>query len=576
MIHITVSGTEIYGKMDTKLTSGSVGREVEFSFDSSWDGLIKTAVFRVGDDSRSHYMGESNMCEFPWELLTHDKVNQIIHIGVCGMRDKEIVFPTMYTYIGELEEGADPNADPSVEHSPELVEQLISVAEDAKEVANSVREDADNGVFNGEKGKQGEQGPQGIPGPKGPQGEKGDKGEQGEKGDKGEGITEVDKVEDITQSGVYKVKNDLYISSKTSVWDTDVATPFYYIDDSSLYDMSFVKQPIILSDENGDYEYVLEGIPLLKYSNTAGDGSGGTYIYLSDDYTALFIYETDLADTEPWLITANSLYEMPIDLSNVGHSAYGQGTDICGNWELIKRSFILGEDSINRAATEQDFIKFANALKGYKFGYAVALADVSPLFPEIEARSDPFATLKRYGLNLFNGELRACIYDQGKTPEWNLNAFESNPIKRDVFQSLKIYLPAGTYTINSGVSINIVRRVINNDGQIAYSKLNTTVDTFTVKYSQYVGFTFRRNDNAVWGETDKIWIAVGAVPINYNRYKEPIIYMSDENGKFSDVISDGFAMTLLCDNSVEVNYSRDLNKVVDKIEQAIISLGGTM
>ena len=131
MIHITVEGTEIYGKMDTKLTSGSVGRLVEFKFDKNWDGLLKTAVFRVGNDCRSYYMGEENICEFPWELLTHDKVNQLIHIGVCGMRSEEIVFPTMYTYVGKLEEGANPSADPSVEHSPELVEQLIAMTEEA-------------------------------------------------------------------------------------------------------------------------------------------------------------------------------------------------------------------------------------------------------------------------------------------------------------------------------------------------------------------------------------------------------------------------------------------------------------
>lgn len=149
MIRITISGTEIYGKMDTKLTSGSVGRVVEFTFDSAWDGLFKTVVFRVGDDSRSCYLGDNTMCEFPWELLTHDKVGKLIHIGVCGMRDEKIVFPTMYTYVGKLEQGADPNADPSIEHSPELVEQLIEIAEEAKEIAQSVRDDLDSGDYGG-------------------------------------------------------------------------------------------------------------------------------------------------------------------------------------------------------------------------------------------------------------------------------------------------------------------------------------------------------------------------------------------------------------------------------------------
>lgn len=191
MIQITVSGTEIYGKLDTRLTSGSVGRVINFIFDEKdnrWGELTKIAVFRVGTAVRAQYV-ENNICEFPWELLTRDKIGEIIHIGVCGVRDNKVVFPTIYTYIGELEEGADPNADPSIEHSPELVEQLITITEEAVNTANSVRQDADNGEFDGEPGPQGpkgDPGPQGIQGEVGPRGEKGETGPQGEQGIQGE------------------------------------------------------------------------------------------------------------------------------------------------------------------------------------------------------------------------------------------------------------------------------------------------------------------------------------------------------------------------------------------------------
>lgn len=185
MIHIKIAGTEIYGKMDTKLTSGSVGREVEFTFDNSWDGLAKTAVFKVGNDCRSNYIGANNICEFPWELLTHEKVGQLIHIGVCGMKDEEIIFPTMFTYIGILEQGADPNADSSIEHTPQLVEQILSAAQEAVEVANSVRAEADAGQFKGEPGPQGPQGPQGEKGENGEKGEPGVAGPAGQKGEDG-------------------------------------------------------------------------------------------------------------------------------------------------------------------------------------------------------------------------------------------------------------------------------------------------------------------------------------------------------------------------------------------------------
>lgn len=159
VIHITVSGTEIFGKIDTKLTSGSVGREVTFTFDSKWDGLTKIAVFKVGNDSKSAYLDDKNICEFPWELLTPNKINEPIYIGACGIKDEQIVFPTIYTYIENLKEGVDPNADPSIEHSPTLVEQLVAIAQSAQDVAQSAKETADkinkmaeDGDFKGEDG----------------------------------------------------------------------------------------------------------------------------------------------------------------------------------------------------------------------------------------------------------------------------------------------------------------------------------------------------------------------------------------------------------------------------------------
>lgn len=87
------------------------------------------------------------------------------------------------------------------EPTPDLLQQVLTLSKDAQaaaknaeNVANSVREDADNGKFIGPVGPQepvGPQGAQGIQGEKGntgergPQGEQGVQGVQGEKGDTG-------------------------------------------------------------------------------------------------------------------------------------------------------------------------------------------------------------------------------------------------------------------------------------------------------------------------------------------------------------------------------------------------------
>ena len=59
------------------------------------------------------------------------------------------------------------------EPTPDVVQQILSAASNAEEIAQSVRDDADAGKFNGAQGPKGEQGPIG---PQGPQGPKGDTG----------------------------------------------------------------------------------------------------------------------------------------------------------------------------------------------------------------------------------------------------------------------------------------------------------------------------------------------------------------------------------------------------------------
>ena len=69
------------------------------------------------------------------------------------------------------------------EPTPDVVQQILSAAneaaneaEQAQKVAQSVRDDADAGKFNGVQGPKGDTGPVGPQGPQGPQGPKGDTG----------------------------------------------------------------------------------------------------------------------------------------------------------------------------------------------------------------------------------------------------------------------------------------------------------------------------------------------------------------------------------------------------------------
>ena len=59
------------------------------------------------------------------------------------------------------------------EPTPDIVQQILSAASNAEEIAQSVRDDADAGKFNGAQGPKGDTGPQGPVGPQGPKGDTG-------------------------------------------------------------------------------------------------------------------------------------------------------------------------------------------------------------------------------------------------------------------------------------------------------------------------------------------------------------------------------------------------------------------
>jgi hypothetical protein len=72
------------------------------------------------------------------------------------------------------------------EPTPDIVQQILSAASNAEEIAQSVRDDADAGKFNGPQGPKGDTGPIGPIGPQGPTGATGPQGPVGPQGPKGD------------------------------------------------------------------------------------------------------------------------------------------------------------------------------------------------------------------------------------------------------------------------------------------------------------------------------------------------------------------------------------------------------
>lgn len=95
-----------------KITSGTIGLPVAFSFDSQWDYLRKIFVFNAGPVAKAvEDHGKDTVV--PWEVLLVPGL--WLSIGVYGINaDGSVAIPTTWANICPISGGTDPNADPAM------------------------------------------------------------------------------------------------------------------------------------------------------------------------------------------------------------------------------------------------------------------------------------------------------------------------------------------------------------------------------------------------------------------------------------------------------------------------------
>ena len=107
------------------LTSGSEGVSfVDLSFSEDWTGLEKTAVFRAGDRWASVLLEEDGPCAIPRDVLV--RAGKVLRAGVFGIREGEVVLPTVWAELGYIQPGArlGGEAGPAPGIYEELLEEL--------------------------------------------------------------------------------------------------------------------------------------------------------------------------------------------------------------------------------------------------------------------------------------------------------------------------------------------------------------------------------------------------------------------------------------------------------------------
>lgn len=104
-IKVKVNGSSITAEANGKLTSGMVGVPVAIEYNEEWNGLIKTAIFRVGNFSRDRRNVEDSTT-VPWEVMRHG--GKILEVGIEGRdADDKIIMPTIWATASMIFNGAN-------------------------------------------------------------------------------------------------------------------------------------------------------------------------------------------------------------------------------------------------------------------------------------------------------------------------------------------------------------------------------------------------------------------------------------------------------------------------------------
>lgn len=121
-----------------------------FDFSEEWDRCAKTVIFERGSDAYEVILNSQGECLVPHEVL---KVGSF-KVSAFGTRDEMTVITTDCVKLDVAESGLLEGQTPA-EPTPDIYAQILGIAEEAERIAQSVRDDADEGLFKGEQGEPG-------------------------------------------------------------------------------------------------------------------------------------------------------------------------------------------------------------------------------------------------------------------------------------------------------------------------------------------------------------------------------------------------------------------------------------
>ena len=112
----------------------------EFDFSEEWDGLTKTAFFRGANGNTYSQLLENDACTVPAEALA---VPGRVGVSVSGTRGETIITADIKSFSAPATLSGGTPSDPE----PTVWQQILDKVDETKQIAQSVREDAEAGKF---------------------------------------------------------------------------------------------------------------------------------------------------------------------------------------------------------------------------------------------------------------------------------------------------------------------------------------------------------------------------------------------------------------------------------------------
>ena len=186
-------------------------------------------------------------------------------------------------------------------------------------------------------------------------------------------------------------------------------------------------------------------------------------------------------------------------------------------------------------------------------------------------------SVKRYGKNLFNGTwYRGILNEDGTVTTDTIPAYSDLiPVSPNTQYTLSQPV-AGVISLyvleynNSGISNGTVKGIDSNT--------DTFVSFITGNDTYFVKLKCRQRNGSAFGLTNKAMLSM-STNTTYSDYIVPQTVTIDSNGTVSGLTSVAPDMTLFANNkdiTLKLEYNKDINITLQKLTNAIITLGGTL